>query len=113
MVADELVVAIGRSPHTDDLGLDTVGLEPGESIEVDDHMRASGVEGDWLYAIGDVNGRSLLTHMGKYQSRVAATVILGVMRRPPRTGLSRRGSSSRIRRWRRWATPSRALGLPG
>ncbi|HEV2723672.1 MAG TPA: NAD(P)/FAD-dependent oxidoreductase [Thermoleophilaceae bacterium] len=77
VVADELVVAIGRRPHTDDLGVDTVGLEPGEPIEVDDRMRASGVAGDWLYAIGDVNGRSLLTHMGKYQSRVAATVILG------------------------------------
>jgi dihydrolipoamide dehydrogenase len=74
VTADELVVAIGRRPHTDDLGLDTVGLEPGKSIEVDDTMLAVG---DWLYAIGDVNGRVLLTHMGKYQARVAADVILG------------------------------------
>jgi dihydrolipoamide dehydrogenase len=74
VVADELVVAIGRRPHTDDLGLESVGLEPGESIEVDDSMRAAG---DWLYAIGDVNGRVLLTHMGKYQARVAADTILG------------------------------------
>jgi pyruvate/2-oxoglutarate dehydrogenase complex dihydrolipoamide dehydrogenase (E3) component len=71
---DELLVAIGRRPRTDDLGLDTVGLEPGESISVDDTMRA---QGDWLYAIGDVNGRVLLTHMGKYQARVAADTILG------------------------------------
>jgi pyruvate/2-oxoglutarate dehydrogenase complex dihydrolipoamide dehydrogenase (E3) component len=71
--ADELLVAIGRKPVTDDIGLDTVGLEPGEPIEVNDSMRAS----DWLYAIGDVNGRGLLTHMGKYQARVAADVILG------------------------------------
>jgi pyruvate/2-oxoglutarate dehydrogenase complex dihydrolipoamide dehydrogenase (E3) component len=71
--ADELLVAIGREPVTDDIGLDTVGLEPGEPIEVDDSMRAN----DWLYAIGDVNGRVLLTHMGKYQARVAADVILG------------------------------------
>jgi dihydrolipoamide dehydrogenase len=70
---EELLVAIGRRVNTDDIGLDTVGLEPGRPIEVDDSMRAS----DWLYAIGDVNGRALLTHMGKYQARVAADVILG------------------------------------
>lgn len=74
---DELVVAIGRTPHTDDLGVESVGLEPGEPIEVDDRLRATGVGGNWLYAVGDVNGRTLLTHMGKYQSRVAATLILG------------------------------------
>jgi pyruvate/2-oxoglutarate dehydrogenase complex dihydrolipoamide dehydrogenase (E3) component len=70
---EELLVAVGRRVNTDDIGLDTVGLEPGKPIEVDDAMRA----GDWLYAIGDVNGRALLTHMGKYQARVAADVILG------------------------------------
>jgi pyruvate/2-oxoglutarate dehydrogenase complex dihydrolipoamide dehydrogenase (E3) component len=70
---EELLVAIGRRVNTDDIGLDTVGLEAGKPIEVDDSMRAS----DWLYAIGDVNGRALLTHMGKYQARVAADVILG------------------------------------
>jgi pyruvate/2-oxoglutarate dehydrogenase complex dihydrolipoamide dehydrogenase (E3) component len=70
---DELLVAIGRRPNTAELGLDTIGLEPGKPIEVDDSMRAN----DWLYAIGDVNGRALLTHMGKYQGRVAADAILG------------------------------------
>jgi dihydrolipoamide dehydrogenase len=70
---DELLVAIGRRPSTHELGLETVGLEPGEPIEVDDSMRAT----DWLYAIGDVNGRALLTHMGKYQARIAADAILG------------------------------------
>ncbi len=70
---DELLVAVGRRPRTDDLGLESVGLEPGKPIEVDDSMRAS----DWLYAIGDVNGRVLLTHMGKYQGRIAADGILG------------------------------------
>jgi pyruvate/2-oxoglutarate dehydrogenase complex dihydrolipoamide dehydrogenase (E3) component len=69
----ELLVAIGRRPNTAELGLDTIGLEPGKPIEVDDSMRAN----DWLYAIGDVNGRALLTHMGKYQGRVAADAILG------------------------------------
>jgi len=77
VVADELVVAVGRRPLTGDLGVETVGLEPGEIIEVDDQMRATGVEGDWLYAVGDVNGRVLLTHMGKYQARAAAAVIMG------------------------------------
>jgi pyruvate/2-oxoglutarate dehydrogenase complex dihydrolipoamide dehydrogenase (E3) component len=72
---DELLVAIGRRPNTTDLGVETVGLEPGEPIEVDDWMRATGLE--WLYAIGDVNGRALLTHMGKYQARIAADKILG------------------------------------
>ena len=75
--ADELLVAAGRRPRTDDVGLDSVGLEPGGSIAVDDRMRASGVDGDWLYAVGDVNGRALLTHMGKYQARAAADTILG------------------------------------
>jgi pyruvate/2-oxoglutarate dehydrogenase complex dihydrolipoamide dehydrogenase (E3) component len=70
---DELLVAIGRRPNTSDLGLESVGLEPGKPIEVDDSMRAN----EWLFAIGDVNGRALLTHMGKYQARVAADVILG------------------------------------
>jgi pyruvate/2-oxoglutarate dehydrogenase complex dihydrolipoamide dehydrogenase (E3) component len=70
---EELLVAVGRRVNTGDIGLDTVGLEAGKPIEVDDSMRAS----DWLYAIGDVNGRALLTHMGKYQARVAADVILG------------------------------------
>jgi pyruvate/2-oxoglutarate dehydrogenase complex dihydrolipoamide dehydrogenase (E3) component len=70
---DELLVAIGRRPNTAELGLETIGLEPGGPIEVDDSMRANA----WLYAIGDVNGRALLTHMGKYQARIAADSILG------------------------------------
>ena len=72
---DELLVAIGRRPNTTDVGVETVGLEPGKPIEVDDWMRAPGLE--WLYAIGDANGRALLTHMGKYQARIAADKILG------------------------------------
>lgn len=74
---DELLVATGRRPSTTDLGLDTIGLEPGKYIEVDDSLRAQGVDGDWLYAVGDVNGRVLLTHQGKYQARICADVILG------------------------------------
>jgi dihydrolipoamide dehydrogenase len=73
VTGDELLVAIGRRPNTDQLNVESIGLEPGKPIEVDDYMRAS----DWLYAVGDVNGRALLTHMGKYQARIAADNILG------------------------------------
>src|SRR3954454_9687113 len=74
---DQLLVAIGRRPSTTDLGLEGFGLEAGRFVEVDDHLRASGVPGGWLYAVGDCNGRALLTHMGKYQGRIAGDVILG------------------------------------
>ncbi len=77
LAGDELLVAAGRRPATGDLGLDCVGLEPGKFVATDDQMRAIGVEGEWLYAVGDCTGRSLLTHMGKYQARIAADVILG------------------------------------
>ena len=77
LTADELLVSTGRRPRTGDIGVDSVGLEPGKPIEVDDRMRATAVEGDWLYAVGDVNGRVQLTHMGKYQARAAADNILG------------------------------------
>ncbi|MGI9029474.1 MAG: dihydrolipoyl dehydrogenase family protein [Ilumatobacteraceae bacterium] len=77
LLVDEVLVAVGRRPSTGDVGLDSVGLEPGRFVEVDDQLRATGVSGDWLYAIGDCNGRALLTHMGKYQGRIAADVILG------------------------------------
>jgi pyruvate/2-oxoglutarate dehydrogenase complex dihydrolipoamide dehydrogenase (E3) component len=72
---EELLVAIGRQPRTDDVGLETVGLEPGKHVAVDDTLRVP--EAEWLYAVGDVNGRALLTHMGKYQARLAADGILG------------------------------------
>jgi pyruvate/2-oxoglutarate dehydrogenase complex dihydrolipoamide dehydrogenase (E3) component len=75
--ADALAVAVGRRPRTDDLGLETVGLEPGKWIDVDDQLRVTAVNGDWLYAVGDVNARALLTHISKYQARVAADTILG------------------------------------
>jgi pyruvate/2-oxoglutarate dehydrogenase complex dihydrolipoamide dehydrogenase (E3) component len=77
LTADELLVAAGRRPATRDLGLETVGVEPSRFVEVDDQLRATGVPGGWLYAVGDCNGRALLTHMGKYQARIAADVILG------------------------------------
>ena len=73
--ADELLVAAGRAPATTDLGLAAVGLEPGRSVPVDDMMQVQGVDGRWLYAAGDVNGRVLLTHQGKYQGRAVGSLI--------------------------------------
>jgi len=74
--ADEILVAIGRTPRTADIGLDTLGIERDGHLRVDDSLRVPGHE-NWLYAVGDVNGRALLTHMGKYQARLAADSILG------------------------------------
>ena len=74
--AAHLLVAVGRKARVEGLGLESVDAgTDGDPIEVDERMRVGGR--DWLYAIGDVNGRSLLTHMGKYQARVAVENILG------------------------------------
>ncbi|WP_030720877.1 dihydrolipoyl dehydrogenase family protein [Streptomyces sp. NRRL F-2580] len=70
---DELLMATGRAPRTDDIGLETVGLPVGTWIDVDDSCRVPGH--DWLYAVGDVNHRALLTHQGKYQARIAGAAI--------------------------------------
>jgi pyruvate/2-oxoglutarate dehydrogenase complex dihydrolipoamide dehydrogenase (E3) component len=72
--ADEILVAIGRTPNTQDIGLGTVGLKPGDWLTVDDTMRVAGEP--WLYAAGDVNHRVLLTHQGKYQARAVGDVIV-------------------------------------
>jgi dihydrolipoamide dehydrogenase len=80
--ADEILAATGRAPHTRDIGLETVGLEPGSSLTVDDTLLVLGDDGapiggdtPWLYGVGDVNHRALLTHQGKYQARAAGDVI--------------------------------------
>jgi pyruvate/2-oxoglutarate dehydrogenase complex dihydrolipoamide dehydrogenase (E3) component len=75
--AEEILVAVGRKPHTDDIGLDRVGVEPDEHgfLEVDDRMRVAG--SDRLFAIGDVNGRALFTHVGKYQAWIVTQNLLG------------------------------------
>ncbi len=73
--ADAVLVATGRTPRTQDLGLASVGLKDGDWVDIDDSCRVKGVEGGWLYAVGDVNHRALLTHMGKYQARIAGDAI--------------------------------------
>jgi dihydrolipoamide dehydrogenase len=72
---DEILFATGRTPNTRDIGLDTVGLVPGSWLDVDDTCRVTGTQNEWLYALGDVNHRALLTHQGKYQARIAGAAI--------------------------------------
>jgi dihydrolipoamide dehydrogenase len=71
---DEVLIAAGRTANSDDIGLDTVGLTPGEYLPVDDTLQVP--DRPWLYGVGDVNGRQLLTHMGKYQARQAGSAIV-------------------------------------
>jgi pyruvate/2-oxoglutarate dehydrogenase complex dihydrolipoamide dehydrogenase (E3) component len=80
VTANEVLVATGRAPRTDDLGLESLGLPSGDWLSVDDTLLVQGdspqLAGDWLYATGDVNHRVLLTHQGKYQARAAGDVIV-------------------------------------
>ena len=87
-VGDRLLVAVGRRPNSAGLGLPSVGLEDGGYVEVDDGLQMPGLP--WLYAVGDINGRALLTHMGKYQARIAADRIMGESQ--ARAVADRRGS---------------------
>jgi pyruvate/2-oxoglutarate dehydrogenase complex dihydrolipoamide dehydrogenase (E3) component len=81
VTVDEVLVATGRVPVSRDIGLETIGslaqatADNHGYVEVDDHLTVQGVEGEWLYAIGDLNGRALLTHMGKYQARICGAII--------------------------------------
>ncbi|KDN36719.1 hypothetical protein RSAG8_10648, partial [Rhizoctonia solani AG-8 WAC10335] len=73
--ASEILVAAGRTPNTANLGVEHFQLPtlPGGWLDVDDTLLVRTT--DWLYAVGDVNGRALLTHQGKYQARAAGSVI--------------------------------------
>ncbi|MEF3404380.1 dihydrolipoyl dehydrogenase family protein [Agromyces sp. CCNWLW203] len=79
VTADEVLVATGRRPRSERLGLETIGLEPGDWVAVDDTMLATGADGNderpWLYAVGDLNHRALLTHQGKYQARAVGDLV--------------------------------------
>jgi dihydrolipoamide dehydrogenase len=75
---EKLLVATGRRPRVQGLGLETVGVEPdAHGVPVDAHLRA----GEHLWAIGDVNGLWPLTHVGKYEGEVVAANILGESRK--------------------------------
>ncbi|MCW2798334.1 NAD(P)/FAD-dependent oxidoreductase [Nocardioides sp.] len=74
LVADKLLVAAGRTPNLDDLGLETVGLDPAaRTVTVDENLRA----GERLWAIGDITGKGAFTHVSMYQSAVALRDITG------------------------------------
>ncbi|WP_123028838.1 dihydrolipoyl dehydrogenase family protein [Mycolicibacterium stellerae] len=75
LCVDEILFATGRIPNTTDIGLETVGLTPGSWLDVDETCLVAGVDGAWLYALGDANHRALLTHQGKYQARIAGSAI--------------------------------------
>lgn len=77
VTGDHLLVAMGRQSRTSDIGVETVGLEPGRPIKVNDQMQATDVDGGWLYAVGDANGRNMQTYMGKYHGRIAGDHITG------------------------------------
>ncbi|MFF0234469.1 dihydrolipoyl dehydrogenase family protein [Micromonospora sp. NPDC005254] len=105
--ADEILVAIGRTPNTHDVGLDRIGLKPGAWLTVDDTLRvvdgAGALIGDgWLYAAGDVNRRVLLTHQGKYQARAVGDVIVA----------RARGEAPDERPWGRHVATADARAVP-
>jgi dihydrolipoamide dehydrogenase len=79
VTADEILVAVGRVPNTKGLGLDTVGARTNDQgyLQVTERMEVEGTTGErpWLYAVGDVNGIALLTHMGKYQARACGDLV--------------------------------------
>jgi pyruvate/2-oxoglutarate dehydrogenase complex dihydrolipoamide dehydrogenase (E3) component len=75
--ATEILIAVGRVPNTGDLDLEAAGVSANDHgfLDTDAKMRVGGSE--WLYAIGDANGRALFTHMGKYHAWIAAENLLG------------------------------------
>lgn len=75
VTVDEVLFATGRSPRTDDIGLETIGVKPGAPLRADTTGRALDVPDGWLYAAGDVTGDAPLTHMGKYAARAVGDVI--------------------------------------
>jgi dihydrolipoamide dehydrogenase len=107
-VSDEILVAAGRRPRTEDLGLESVGLEPGSWLDVDDHLQVTGVDGGWLYAAGDVTHRALLTHMGKYQARICGDVIAA----RASGGAGGEGGGAVDAPWSRWCATADTRAVP-
>ncbi|MGW2715493.1 dihydrolipoyl dehydrogenase family protein [Streptomyces sp. NPDC001356] len=100
--ADEILFAIGRTPQTGKLGLETIGLTPGDWLRVDDTCRVTAVPDGWLYAVGDVNHRALMTHQGKYQARIAGAVI----------GARARGETLDTSKWGAHTTTADLVAVP-
>jgi dihydrolipoamide dehydrogenase len=74
VVADEVLVSTGRHPATEEIGLETVGVTT-RKLSVGQDGRVDNVQGGWLYAVGDVAGKALLTHQGKYEARMTGDAI--------------------------------------
>ncbi|MGI0091549.1 MAG: dihydrolipoyl dehydrogenase family protein [Nitrososphaerales archaeon] len=104
IVSDEILVATGRKPNTEDLGLETVGLTPGGWLEADDTCLVKGVDGGWLCSVGDINHRALLTHMGKYQARACVEAIVARMR-----GMTKGNDNGS---WSKWAASADHAIIP-
>ena len=106
---DEVLFATGRTPLTNDIGLETVGLTPGSVARRRRHLPGARREDGWLYAVGDANHRALLTHQGKYQARIAGAAI-GCAGRRATVGHQRRGARTRppptTTRCRRCSSPT-------
>ena len=81
VTAEKLLLAAGRTPNLDDVGLPTVGLDPSaRALDVDDHMQVHDADGaviDGLFAIGDVTGKGPFTHVSVWQARVLIAHLLG------------------------------------
>lgn len=103
ITADEILFATGRAARSQDIGLDTVGLKPGDWLATDDSLTVTAVPGNWLYAVGDVNRRALFTHQGKYQARVAGAVIAA----------RARGERLDTGRWARHSSTADVEAVPG
>jgi len=102
VVVDELLLATGRAPRTGDIGMESVGLQSSDWFTTDDMFTVDAVEGEWLYAVGDVNRRALFTHQGKYQARIAGAVIAARAHRRPLD----------IRRWSRFVGTADRVAVP-
>ncbi len=100
--ADELLVATGRRPATDDLGVAVVGLAPGDPLHVTEDGAVQGVPGGWLYAAGDVTGRAPVTHQGKYAARVVGDVVAA----------RARGERAEPTPWSRFAATADSVAVP-
>lgn len=124
VTADRVLVATGRVPRTQDLGVDAVGLVPGRALDVDDTMLVRGVApddvegaGGWLYAAGDVTGRVATTHQGKYQGRVVGDVVAARFGDPDTDGAPTAGErapavGSAPEPWSRFAATADGVASP-
>ena len=112
LVVDQVLVATGRRPRTRALGVDTVGLQPGAPIEVDDALAATGVEGGWLFAVGDVTGRTGTTHQGKYDARVAGDVVAARFGTPSQAGQPNADDERAAGPWSRYRATADLRSVP-